>query len=95
LTLDNNGVRDKDFGELINAMSFPDYTYSFLKQLNYSNNEFGPISVKALIDLVEIHSTECKLESFKLNNVKLINGLPTTISLMQHVLLEIPNIKVL
>jgi hypothetical protein len=79
-------VRDKDFAELINAMAFPEYTYSFLKQLNYSNNEFGPASVKALGDLVEMQSTECKLESFKINNVKLIHGLPTTISLMQNVL---------
>jgi len=54
LTLDNNGVRDKDLAELINAMAFPDYTYSFLKQFHYQNNEFGLASCEALADLVEI-----------------------------------------
>ena len=53
----------------------------------------GPESVKALASLVEIQCTEMKLESFKIDNVKV--ALPTISMLMKTVLLEIPNIKIL
>ena len=76
-------------------MAFPDYTYSFLKQFHYQNNEFGPASCEALADLVEIQCADCKLESFKMNNVKIQNALPTTINLMKTVLKEIPGLKTL
>ena len=93
LILDDNGIKDQDFAELINSLAYPDFNFSFLKKLYYQRNELGPESVKALASLVEIQCTEMKLESFKIDNVKV--ALPTISILMKTVLLEIPNIKIL